>query len=121
MPPYGLLGDKASIEEQLRDHLNSHRENIELYKAFDQAILTNHDVFESIKRDRMEIMLGYAQEKGYPLEDVDQWLITYNVIDAVIHRHLYLDSVCDSDTRFIHVLQSIYDAVNNSEQNNINS
>ena len=114
LPPYGFLEDDAGIEEQLLGHLNTHRDNVELYKAFDQAILANYDVFGSIKRDRKEIMLGYAQDKGILSENVDQWLTIYNVIDAVIHRHLYIDSVCDSDTRLIHVLRSIYDAVNKS-------
>jgi AcrR family transcriptional regulator len=111
--PYGGQEDSASLDELLRNHLYTHKENVELYKAFDQAILANHEVFSSIKRDRKEIMLEFAQNKGYLEENVDRWLIIYNVIDAVIHRHLYVDSVCDSDAKFIQILHSIYDAVNN--------
>jgi AcrR family transcriptional regulator len=112
--PYGFQEGYESVEEQLQSHLNTHRENVELYKAFDQAILANHDVFVSIKRDRKEIMREYATKKGFLEENVDQWLINYNVIDAVIHRHLYIDTICDSDDKLINILHSIYDAVTNS-------
>ncbi|MCW4013932.1 MAG: TetR/AcrR family transcriptional regulator [Candidatus Bathyarchaeota archaeon] len=109
IPPYGLT---ENIDEVLRNHIQSHRENSEMYKAFDQAILADHDVFESIKRDRRQIMMEYLEEKDLPVELLDRWLTTYNVIDAVIHKHLYINSVCEKDPELINLLRTIYSAIN---------
>jgi len=108
--PYSSNTD--NIDEMLRNHLKSHRENSELYKAFDQAILADHGVFEAIKKDRRQIMIEYLEEKGSPVELVDGWLTTYNVIDAVIHKHLYINPVCETDSELVNLLNTIYTAIN---------
>ncbi|MCB2172512.1 TetR/AcrR family transcriptional regulator [archaeon] len=109
MPQYGF--DTDNIEEMLRNHLKSHIENSELYKAFDQAILADHEVFESIKKERRQIMIEYLEENDSSIELVDRWLTTYNVIDAVIHKHLYINPVCETDTELINLLHIIYTAI----------
>jgi AcrR family transcriptional regulator len=108
---YGVESDK--IDEILINHLQVHKENIELYKAFDQAILADHDIFESVKRNRKKILLEHAEEQGHSIESVDMWLKTYNIIDAVIHRHLYIEKVCETDKELLKILNDIYNVVSN--------
>ena len=114
IPPYNYETNSEKIDEALRSHLRNHRENKELYKAFDQAILADHDVFEAVKRNRRQILLEYAEENGHPVDLVDVWLKRYNVIDAVIHRHLYITPVCDSDKELIQLLHKIYESIDDS-------
>ena len=99
------------IDKILKNHLVSHRENFELYRAFDQAILADSDVFESVKKKRRDILLEYALDQGFSVESVSNWLRIYNVIDALIHRHLYIEKVCDSETEFLDLLNSVFKSI----------
>jgi AcrR family transcriptional regulator len=109
--PYALETDRKELEKKFRDHLKNHRENIELFRAFDQAILTDQDVFASVKTDRKRLLKEYATENNYPIEKVDAWLVAYNVIDAIIHRHLYIEKICKSDEELVQLISSIYSSI----------
>jgi len=96
--------DPETIKAQIRDHLRIHRENIELYRAFDHAILTNRDLFQDLKRERREIIETQMEQVGghEPSDErIEVYLTAYNVIDAVIHRHLFVDPVLQTDEELV--------------------
>jgi AcrR family transcriptional regulator len=96
--------DPDKLEAQIRDHLRIHRENIELYRAFDHAILTNRDLFQNLKKERRELSESRIEEKGLSDDAVEACLTAYNVIDAVIHRHLFVDPISETDEELIEFL-----------------
>jgi AcrR family transcriptional regulator len=99
--------DPEKLEAQIRDHLRIHRENIELYRAFDHAILTNRDLFQNLKKERKELLETQIVEKGLSDNMLEVCLKAYNVIDAVIHRHLFVDSVSETDEELINFLTKL--------------
>lgn len=109
--PYAFDSDPGKIEEMIRAHLDNHREHIRLYRAFDQALLTNQEVWGGVKADRRQLLEGFARESGYPLDGIDAWLTAYAVVDAIIHRHLTIDRVCDSDAELVRLIKTVYTAI----------
>jgi AcrR family transcriptional regulator len=108
MDPDAFLGrDPDRLEIQIRDHLRIHRENIELYRAFDQAILTNHDLFQNLKKERRDLLETQIEEKGLSDEAVEACLTAYNLIDAVIHRHLFVDPISKTDKGLVEFLTKL--------------
>jgi AcrR family transcriptional regulator len=107
---FAIEPDKEILDKILRNHLKSHNENKAMYKAFDQAILSNQDVFESAKKDRKTLLKEYVRENKIPGENVDRWLTSYNVIDAIIHRHLFINNVCENDEKLIQLLFKIVES-----------
>ena len=99
--------DPEKLEVQIRDHLRVHRENIELYRAFDHAILTNRDLFQNLKKGRKELLEAHIEEKGLSDDAVEACLKAYNLIDAVIHRHLFVDSISKTDEELINFLTKL--------------
>ena len=103
--------DSKKLEQKIEKHLETHRENFELYKAFDQAIFSDQDVFSSVKIDRKQFLTQYAVDNNIPAEKVNTWLTAYNIIDALIHRHLYVDKVFATDRELIDFIVKIYPTI----------
>jgi AcrR family transcriptional regulator len=108
---YKYEPDLKKLSQRIKNHLETHRVNFELYKAFDQAIISDQDVFSSVKIDRKKFLTEYAVDNNIPKEKVNSWLTTYNIIDALIHRHLYIDAVCASDQELINLIVKIYPSI----------
>ncbi|UCD45465.1 MAG: TetR/AcrR family transcriptional regulator [Candidatus Bathyarchaeota archaeon] len=102
--------DPGRLETQIRDHIRIHRENMELYRAFDHAILTNRDLFQSLKRERREMVEARMEQlggQGASEERIEAYLTAYNVVDAVIHRHLFVDPVFQTDEELVAFLTKL--------------
>lgn len=102
--------DPGRLEAQIRDHLGIHRGNIELYRAFDHAILTNRDLFQNLKRERREMIETRMEQlggHGASDERIEAYLTAYNVVDAVIHRHLFVDPVFQTDEELVTFLTKL--------------
>ena len=95
----------TSIRQQVTRHLKLHQQNKELYRAFDQAIYSHSDIFKGIKRKREEIII---EQLGDPdPERIRDIMRVYGTVDAVIHRHLYVESLFESESELIAYLSMI--------------
>ena len=106
--PYLIEPDAEQLEHHFRSHLNNHRENWKFYRALDQAMISDQESFKTIRDSRYEILKKYAEENGYPVEKTDSWLTAYNVIDAIIHRHLFVSKITRSEQKLVELIQKIY-------------
>ena len=95
----------TDIKQQVTRHLELHQQNKELYRAFDQAIYSHSDIFKGTKRKREEIL---AEQLGDPdPERIRDIMRVYGTVDAVIHRHLYVEPVFESDTDLVDYLVEV--------------
>ena len=93
------------IRQQVKRHLQLHQQNKELYRAFDQAIYSHSDIFKGAKRKREEIL---AEQLGDPDPERIQGIMrVYSTVDAVIHRHLFVEPLFGSDTELVDYLTVI--------------
>ena len=99
-----ILGYKdPDLKTQVTSHLEHHKQNKELYRAFDQAIYSHSQVFSSLKRQRDEIL---SEE----LDDVVLLQATvrvYVTVDALIHRHLFMEPLFESEEKLIEYLTTL--------------
>lgn len=93
------------LRKQVTQHLQLHHQNKELYRAFDQAIYSHSDIFKGTKRKREEIL---AEQLGdTDPERIRDIMRVYGTVDAIIHRHLYVEPVFESDTELVDYLVEI--------------
>ena len=109
--PYTLADDSEAIENVCRTHLDNHREHIALYKAFDQALLANREAWSGLKSDRYDMFRQYARESGIPSNRIEAWLLACSTVDALIHRHLTMEMLCDSEAEFIRLIRVVYTSI----------
>ena len=109
--PYLAETDPEQLGERFRSHLDNHRENWQIYRALDQAMISDRDSFEEIRKDRRTQLREFAEENGYPPEKIDSWITAYNAIDALIHRHLFVDKITKSDHSLVELIQKLYSAI----------
>ena len=95
---------KTDIRTQITEHLKLHKEYKELYRAFDQAIYAREDIFRDIKRKRDDAL-------SIELEGMEISLRTFTrinaTLDAIVHRHLFIESMFDTDDELIEYLLAI--------------
>lgn len=109
--PYLADTEPEQLGERFRSHLNNHRENWKFYRALDQAMIADRDSFKTLREDRSHLLRGYAEENGYPVEKIEDWHTAYNVIDALIHRHLFVSKITQSDKDLVELIQKIYSSI----------
>ncbi len=109
--PYTLADDPEAIENVCRTHLDNHRKHIALYKAFDQALLANQETWSGLKSDRYEMFRQYARESGIPSNRIEAWLLACSTVDALIHRHLTMERLCDSEAEFVRLIRVVYTSI----------
>ncbi|MCW4050482.1 MAG: TetR/AcrR family transcriptional regulator [Candidatus Bathyarchaeota archaeon] len=96
------------LRSQITLHLQLHKENQELYRAFDQAIYSHRDIFGCTKRKRDEILSEQlGEQEAHRLQDI---MRVYSTVDAVIHRHLFVEPMFESDTELIEYLTIVAQA-----------
>ncbi|MBT7346654.1 hypothetical protein HN807_06185, partial [Candidatus Bathyarchaeota archaeon] len=96
---------------RFKSHLDNHRENWQIYRALDQAMIADRESFDEIREDRHRQLKSFATENGYPVEKIDAWITAYNVIDALIHRHLFVDKITKSDQSLVELIQKLYSSI----------
>jgi AcrR family transcriptional regulator len=106
--PYLVETESEQLGERFRSHLNNHRENWKFYRALDQAMIADRDSFKTLREDRSHLLRGYAEKNGYPVEKIEAWHTAYKVIDALIHRHLFMSKITQSDQKLVELIQKIY-------------
>jgi hypothetical protein len=108
--------DEKSLKNLYRtfilNHLKTHRDNIELHRAIDQAILANPEVREQnsmIIKKNMEsttlqlIRLGmFSADQS--IRVIGDFLFNFQLIEAVIHRHLLVDPFYETDEELAEAL-----------------
>ena len=109
--PYLIETEPEQLGERFRSHLNNHRDNWKFYRALDQAMIADRDSFKSLTEDRNNLLRGYAEENGYPVEKIEAWHNAYQVIDAIIHRHLFTSKITQSDKKLVELVQKIYSSI----------
>lgn len=99
----------------IRNHLKTHRENFEIHRAYEQAILTNKDLFSNIKniiddmfKDIVDIYKKEGIFRGIP-EDLllKNNILFFNLIEAIVHRHLFIIPFFDTDEELIELIKTL--------------
>ena len=89
------------LRPQITRHLTLHKQNKELYRAFDQAIYSHSTIFEDIKRKRDEILTEQLEDESQRLKDITR---VYATVDGIIHRHLFVEPMFETDAELIEYL-----------------
>ena len=106
---------KENLREQITRHLQLHKENRELYRAFDSAIYANKDLFAGTKRKRDQV-LREQLDSPERLEEIKR---VYATIDSIIHRHLFVEPLFNDDDSLIDYLTVIAEAAVHAETTGI--
>ena len=109
--PYTMTGEPEAIEKVCRIHLDNHREHLALYKMFDQILLTDQNAWKELKVERNEMFRRYARESGIPADRIEAWLLACSTVDTLIHRHLTMERLTDSETEFIRLIRVVYTSI----------
>lgn len=111
-------------EKNLRDlfgnyiqkHLKVHRENLEIHRAIDQATLANREVFQHNQEAVMANMRRVVKELKHLTiyrnitESLllDNFLLFFNLLEAVIHRHLFVIPLFETDEELASYLVDVF-------------
>ena len=115
MDPISILkGSDEDIKREIRLHLENHRTNEALYRAFDQAILEKQDLFKGLKQSRTKLIEGKIRsgfsEVNSPTqlnELTERYLMVYGLVDAIVHRHLFQAHFVKSDGELVNILSEL--------------
>jgi AcrR family transcriptional regulator len=120
-PAAVLSGSTEDLEREIRLHLENHRRYEAIYRAFDQAMLEKHDLFQGLKRNRTELI--ESRIRALPIETtlnmapfnvlVERYLKVYGLVDALVHRHLFAVPYAKSDEELVRVLTDLSMRVRN--------
>ena len=100
----------------IENHLENHRENFEIHRAIDQAILANQEVLLNhqekisfnIKKITKELK-DLGMYKDFPESFVFQnFLLFFNLLEAIIHRHLYINPLFTKDEILVQFLVKFF-------------
>jgi AcrR family transcriptional regulator len=92
-----------ALEGEIRRHLKTHADNAALYRAFDVANLENHDIFEGSKRTRDAVLAERYRDK----ERRRRISLNYAIVDALVHRHVLLERITETDEEFVKLLVTL--------------
>lgn len=106
---------KALYEGFIRGHIANHRENLEVHRALDQAILAD----EEVRRHNSELIIINLRDaagglmrrglfSGTPSPDVARtFLLNFKLIEAMVHRHLLVEPIFETDEELVGFLSKI--------------
>ncbi len=105
----------ALYEGFIRGHIANHRENLEIHRALDQAILAdvtvrehNREVILMNLRSAAEELMKQGLYREMPAPDVTgRFLRNFKLIEAVVHRHLLVEPFFESDEELVDFLSRI--------------
>jgi len=84
----------------IRRYLFVHRESLEIHRAIDQAILADPDVR---RRNRDSIVTNMEVLAGF--------LLLFNVLEGIIHRHLFVYPLFEADEELISFLVNLLECI----------
>jgi len=92
------------LRTQISRSLALHKEHKELYRAFDQAIYARKDIFLGLLNRRDS---GMKEEISGGDISLDVVLLMNGTVDALIHRHLFIEPMFDSDEELVDYLTAM--------------
>lgn len=92
------------LRTQISRSLALHKDYKELYRAFDQAIYARKDIFQGLKHQRDSGMKDEINGGEISIDDV---LLMNGTIDALIHRHLFIEPMFETDEELVDYLMAI--------------
>lgn len=98
---------KEDFRTQITRHLELHKEYKELYRAFDQAIYAREDIFRGIKRKRDDAISEALEGTEVSFEVFSR---INGTLEAIVHRHLFIEPMFETDGELIEYLIAILDA-----------
>jgi AcrR family transcriptional regulator len=106
---------KALYTNFISRHLASHRENLEIHRALDQAILAdkavrehNSEVIMMNLRSAAEELMKRGLSREVPAPNfVVRFLRNFKLIEAMVHRHLLVEPLFESDEELVDFLSKI--------------
>ena len=105
----------AIFENLIQKYLTTHRKNLEIHRAIDQAILASQEVFEKHQQavnDNLQQIVHELTKRGI-YKDIPEhvvlqnFMLFYNTIEAVIHRHLFVHPFFETDQEVVQFLVDI--------------
>jgi hypothetical protein len=86
-----------------------HKENLEIHRAIDQAILADSDVYRrNLEATRANMSRVVAELKGMGLySDIPEssvvkgFVLLFNVLEALVHRHLFFYPICETGEELV--------------------
>ncbi len=114
-PSTVLVGSEESLRREIHLHLENHRRYMATYRAFDLASLERNDLFKGLKRSLQQLVderIAEAQLDGKlagqePRELVELYLKVYGLVDAIVHRHLFVGPYAATDIELVNILVSL--------------
>ncbi len=97
-------------------HLKVYRNNLEAFLAYEQALLSNKELFknhrisvyEFAKETVKKLREGNEAYRNLPEERfIESFLLIYNLIEAITHRHLAIIPMFKSDDEIIKFLTKL--------------
>ena len=98
---------KTDLRSQIIQHLELHREHMELYRAFDQAIYAREDIFRSIRERRDEAVTEALEGAEV---SVETFMRINATVEALVHRHLFIEPMFETDGELIEYLVAMAEA-----------
>ena len=95
---------QLDLRTQISRSLSIHKEHKERYRAFDQAIYARKDIFLGLKNRRDSGMKDEISGEDISLDLV---LLMNGTVDALIHRHLFVESMFETDEELVDYLTAI--------------
>lgn len=92
------------LRTQISRSLALHKEHKELYRAFDQALYARRDIFRGQKTLRDS---GMEKEIAGEYISLDVVLLMNGTVDALIHRHLFVEPMFETDEELVDYLMVI--------------
>lgn len=109
--------DYDLIKQFVSKYLKGHKDYFHLHKAYEQASLSNKEIFSSFQENIAEYAQKYinlAKEKEPTLKHistekaVSAIVIIINVIESLIHHHLFHERIFEEDEDLIIYLTKLF-------------
>lgn len=109
--------DYDLIRAFISKYFNNHKDYLHLHKAYDQALLSNKEIFSSFQdniRDYSQRYIEIAKESEpkfasiSPQKILTAIMVNINVIESLIHHHLFQERIFEEDEEFVTYLTKIF-------------
>ena len=97
-----------SVYQTMLNFIKFHRENIKFHSAFEQAFLSNKELFHDFKLLVEEMLMKLAKKlkQNIVFENIsegdlkDKFFLLFNVIESIILRHILIVPLFETDEQF---------------------
>lgn len=109
--------DYEAIKFFVSKFLTSHQDQYLLNEAYDQAIAANTEIFQSFQENTKEYIKKFtkiAKESNPVLKKVSDeniskaLMISLNLLDSMVHQHLFRDQIFNSDEDLVEYLVKLF-------------